>query len=93
MLERYFVRPRTVDRIRGSWVGAAIEQCATWLIERGHAAKNLARYVPIQLHFGAFAQARGATRYDDLPAYVDAFVGDWIARPDHRRALGLRDHA
>ena len=88
MLERYFDRPQTVDRIRASWLGPAIEQCATWLIERGHAARNLARYVPIQMHFGAFAQARGATRYEDLPAYVDAFVTDRIARPDHRRAPG-----
>ncbi len=45
MLEHYFARPQTVDRIRASWLGPAIEQCATWLIERGHAAKNLARYV------------------------------------------------
>ena len=51
-LERYFARPQTVDRIRASWVGPAIEQCATWLIERGHAARNLARYVPIQMHVG-----------------------------------------
>ncbi len=36
----------------------------------------------------AFAQARGATRYEDLPAHVDSFVSDWIARPDHRRAPG-----
>ena len=59
MLERYFARPQTVDRIHASWLGPAIEQCATWLIARGHAAKNLARYVPIQMHFAAFAQARG----------------------------------
>ncbi|MCI0437113.1 MAG: integrase, partial [Gemmatimonadetes bacterium] len=88
MLERYFARPQTVDRIHASWLGPAIEQCATWLIARGHAAKNLARYVPIQMHFAAFAQARGATRYEDLPAHVDSFVSDWIARPDHRRAPG-----
>src|SRR3970282_2476908 len=88
MLERYFARPQTVDRIRASWLGPASEQGATWLIERGHAARNLARYVPIQMRFGAFAQARGATRYEDLPAYVDAFVTDRIARPDHRRAPG-----
>lgn len=88
MLERYFARPQTVDRIHASWLGPAIEQCAIWLIARGHAAKNLARYVPIQMHFAAFAQARGATRYEDLPAHVDSFVSDWIARPDHRRAPG-----
>ena len=64
MLERYFSPPSDYDRIRASWLRPAIEQCATWLIARGHAAKNLARYVPIQMHFAAFAQARGATRYE-----------------------------
>jgi hypothetical protein len=31
MLERYFIRPETVDRIRSSWIGGAIEQYVTWL--------------------------------------------------------------
>lgn len=88
MLERYFVRPCTVDRIRASWLGPAIEQYATWLVECGHAAKNLAHRVPILVQFGAFAAARGATRYEDLPAHVDAFVDDWVTRTDHRRAPG-----
>lgn len=88
MLERYFARPQTVDRIRASWLGSAIEQYATWLIERGHAARNLARSVPMLMHFGAFAQAKGATRYEDLPTHVDRFVSDWIARSDHRRVPG-----
>ncbi len=26
MLERYFVKPQTVDRIRASWIGPEIEQ-------------------------------------------------------------------
>ena len=25
MLERYFVKPTTIDRIRGSWIAAEIE--------------------------------------------------------------------
>ena len=88
MLDRYFVRPRTVDRIRASWLGAAIEQYATWLSERGHAIRNLAHRVPILVQFGTFAIARGATRYEDLPALIDAFVDEWITRADHRRAPG-----
>lgn len=88
MLERYFVRPRTVDRIRASWLGAAIEQYATWLIERGHAVRNLGHRVPILTQFGTFASTRGATCYEDLPAHVDPFIDDWITRADHRRAPG-----
>jgi len=88
MLERYFVRPRTLDRIRASWLGPAIEQHATWLLERGHATRNLGHRVPILMQFGTFTAARGATRYEDLPAHVDAFVDDWIIRGDHQRASG-----
>ncbi len=30
MLERYFVKPSTVDRIRASWIAPAIEQYVAW---------------------------------------------------------------
>jgi len=88
MLERYFVRPRTVDRIRASWLGPAIEQYVTWLAARGEAPRNLGHRVPILMHFGTFAAGKGATRYEDLPPHVDAFVEAWITRVDHRRAPG-----
>lgn len=88
MLERHFVRPQTLDRIRASWLGPAIEQYVMWLTERGHAARNLAHRVPLLLRFGTFAQARGATRYADLPPHVGPFVEGWVTRPDHRRAPG-----
>jgi site-specific recombinase XerD len=88
MLERYFVRPQTVDRIRASWLGAGIEQYVAWLVARGEAARNLGHRVPMLVQFGTFASTRGATRYEDLPAHVEAFVEMWITRPDHRRAPG-----
>ena len=88
MLERYFVRPQTVDRIHSSWLGPAIEEYAAWLLERGHAARNLGHRVPILTHFGAFAQTRGATRYEDLPPHVEPFVEDWVTRFSYRRAPG-----
>ena len=31
MLERYYVRPKTVDQIRSSWIGGAIEKYVEWL--------------------------------------------------------------
>ena len=33
MLERYFVKPTTADRIRASWIGSEIEQYVEWLAE------------------------------------------------------------
>lgn len=88
MLEQWFKRPQTIDRIRSSWLGPAIEQYAAWRIERGHVARNLAHSVPILLRFASFAQGRGATSYSDLPVHVDPFVEAWVVRPDHRRAPG-----
>jgi hypothetical protein len=40
MLENYYFRPATVDRIRTSWIAPAIEQYVNWLTER-HAAPHL----------------------------------------------------
>ena len=73
MLERYFVRPETLDRIRSSWLGSPVEQYATWMLERGYAVRNLGDRVPMLLHFGTFAQKEGAQRYAELPGYIDAF--------------------
>ena len=77
MLEKYFARPATVDRIRSSWIGGAIEQYVNSLSEQGYAARNIFHRVPLLLRFGEFARRRGATRIEDLPALVDAFVDQW----------------
>ena len=39
MLERYFVKPDTLDRLRASWIGEPIAQYVTWLHEHGYAAR------------------------------------------------------
>ena len=31
MLERYFLRPKTVDRIRASWIAGPIERYVSWI--------------------------------------------------------------
>jgi hypothetical protein len=41
MLERYFARPATIDRIRASWIGKPIEQYVTSLADNGYAARNV----------------------------------------------------
>ena len=95
MLERYFIRPDTVDRIRASWIGEPIERYVGWLTEHRYATRNVLRRVPILVRFGTFAAGQGATRWDELPAHVDAFVADWVqargsqADPAARRKVGL----
>jgi integrase/recombinase XerD len=79
MLESYFVKPQTVDRIRACWIGAEIERYAGWLSERGYCARTVLRRVPVLVAFGEFAWMRGALVLADLPAYVDGFVAMRVA--------------
>jgi integrase/recombinase XerD len=74
MLEEYFVKPGTVDRIRASWIGPQIEQYVTWLASQGYGARCVWRRVPQLAAFGEFARLNGARSLTDLPGHVDAFV-------------------
>jgi integrase/recombinase XerD len=74
MLERYFTKPQTVDRIRSSWLGEAIERYVTWLAEHGYQARCIYRRVPLLMRFAAFAHQRGATELDALASHVDRFI-------------------
>ena len=78
MFERYFVKPETIDGLRASWLGEPIERYVTWLHEHGYSARNVFRRVPLLRQFGEFAQAQGATRWEELPAYVEPFVTVWV---------------
>ena len=89
MLERYFVRPTTIDRIRSSWLGEPIERYVTWLTEHHYRPQNVLRRVPILVRFGDFAVARGATRWDELPSHVAVFVDVWV----QERGIGKSDAA
>jgi integrase/recombinase XerD len=89
MLESYFIKPRTVDRIRGSWIAGAIEQYVAWMEERRYAPRNFVARVPLLVRFGEFARGRGATRWEELPRHVEPFVDHWSARGGRRR--GPRD--
>lgn len=80
MLERYFVRPATLERIRASWIGLVIERYVVLLSDQGYATRNFYTRVPILVHFGELARRRGATRITDLPAHVDAFVAYWTRK-------------
>jgi hypothetical protein len=54
MLERYFVQPSTLDRIRASWVGEHIERYVIWLTEHRYRASTIHGRVPMLFGFGAF---------------------------------------
>jgi len=79
MLETYFVKPQTVDRIRSSWIGPEIERYVVWLAEHGYTARSVLRRVPMLVAFGEFARSRGARAVGDLPGHVEAFVAERVA--------------
>ena len=78
MLERYFIRPTTIDRIRACWIGDAIERYVTWLTEQNYAARNVFVRVPIIVRFGEFTKSRGANNWNELPSHIEPFVDHWL---------------
>ena len=85
MLENYFVKPRTVDGIRASWIGPQVEMYVDWMAVHGYKARNVHSRVPVLLTFGEFARAGGAETVEDLPNHVEAFVAERLARQGRQR--------
>lgn len=85
MLEKYYIKPQTIDRIRANWIGEPIERYVTWLDERGYGARNVPHRVPFLLRFGTYAQSNGAKTWEDLPQHVPGFVESWTREHHNRR--------
>jgi integrase/recombinase XerD len=88
MLERYFVKPSTLDRVRGSWIAPAIEQYVASIVELGYSARFVQSRVPLLVTFGDFTRDRGATSLADLPALIGPFVSHRVAERAAYRADG-----
>ncbi|MBI5575488.1 MAG: tyrosine-type recombinase/integrase [Deltaproteobacteria bacterium] len=78
MLERYFLKPATIDRLRASWIAEPVERYVAWLTAEGYASRNVFRRVPIIVRFGEFARRRGAKTWRDLPEHVGPFGKFWL---------------
>jgi integrase/recombinase XerD len=79
MLEKYFIRPETVDRIRRCWIAVTVEQYVTWLSEQRYSQRTVLRRVPVAVAFGDFAKSHGAVNLRQLPDHVESFVQAWSA--------------
>lgn len=91
MLERYFVKPSTVDRIRGSWLAPEIERYVEWMASQGYAIRNVYRRVPILCHFAEFAKLHGSTDLKSASTLIEEFALHWLAsHGSHCTALGAR---
>jgi integrase/recombinase XerD len=78
MLERYFVKPSTVDRIRGSWLAPEIERYVEWMASQGYAVRNVYRRVPILCHFAEFARLHGSTDVKSASTLTEEFALHWL---------------
>jgi site-specific recombinase XerD len=87
MLEHYFVRPATTDRIRALWLGSAIDRYAEWLSDRQTAKSTALALLRTTMAFSRFTEARGVRDVGELPKHVDAFV------EHHKRTSGRHCHS
>lgn len=78
MLERYFVKPSTVDRIRASWLAPEIERYVEWMDLQGYAIRNIYHRVPMLCRFAEFAQQHGSTDVKSAEAQIEEFVSHWL---------------
>ena len=85
MLEHYFTKPETADRIKESWIGKSIEKYVVWLSEQGYAARTVHKRVPLLRRFGEVAWDRGARELKELPDHVDSFIDIWMK--EHKRRV------
>jgi integrase/recombinase XerD len=80
MLEGYFVKPSTIDRVRASWLAPQIERYVEWMHTEGYADRSVLHQVPILCHFADFATHHGATDLSSAAARVEMFASQWVAR-------------
>ena len=85
MLEHYYLRPVTIDRIRTSWIAPAIEQYVGWLSERRYSSRTVLRRIPLLVAFGEYAKESGAAAMDQLDEHVEPFVDKCVAQRAKKR--------
>jgi integrase/recombinase XerD len=79
MLERYFVKPSTVDRIRASWLAPEIERYVEWMDGQGYAIRNIYHRVPMLCRFAEFAKKHGSIDVKSATAQIEEFASHWLA--------------
>ena len=100
MLEHYFVRPTTTDRLRALWLGPAIDRYAEWITARQVAKATAARALQVLVDFNYFTEDRGAQHWHELPGYVEDFVqhrlrerGKWCRNAKDRGSVCSQSRA
>jgi len=89
MLESYYAKPESADRLRALWLGPAIDRYAEWLVSRHVAKMTALGHFQILAQFNQFVVRRGVRTHEDLPGQIDAFVRYRLRA--HRWARTARD--
>ncbi len=89
MLDRFFVRAATVDRVRSCWVGALIERYVEDLDARGYAGASIRNRTQVLVAFASFAWERGAREVGELEAHLEAFARQWVSDVSEGRSAQL----
>jgi hypothetical protein len=69
MLEDYYVKPATVDRVRASWLAPQIESYLEWLESHCYSRLVVYRRLPLLFQFAEFAQKKGCKDVASCKAY------------------------
>jgi hypothetical protein len=87
MLEDYYVKPSTIDRIRGSWLAPQIESYLEWLEAHGYSRLVVYRHLPLLFHFAEFTEKKGCSDIAFCKATEDSPSG--IAENESLRELRI----
>jgi integrase/recombinase XerD len=95
MIEDYYVKPSTVDRVRASWLAPQIESYLEWLEAHRYSRLIVYRRLPLPFHFGEFAQEKGCKDVASCKAYIKEFVSQWLEQhgAKAKTAVAVRKHA
>jgi len=78
MLEDYYVKPSTIDRIRACWLAPQMESYLEWLQAQGYSRLVVYRRLPLLFHFAEFAQKKGCRDVASCKVYIKEFVSQWL---------------
>jgi hypothetical protein len=86
MLQHYFSRPSTIDRIQSLWLGAPISRYAEWLSARQQSRASALYKIQTVILFDRFVTDRHIVALEDLPPQIEPFIEEW------KRTRGCKPH-
>jgi hypothetical protein len=95
MLNHFYAKPSTIDRIRNSWLGSQMDDYVGWMEANGYSSHAVFRRLPPLFCFAEFAQRRGCIDVTSALSLVDEFVSEWLVQhgADAKTSTSLRKHA